>query len=267
MTTPSNARRRILPLALLAAGTTLALTACGGATGSSSTAAGGAAPSSATSAAASTGGSAAPQSSAPAGSTGSTGGSSTKGSTGSTGGSASGTTISSGSSDATSDAYAYKHPCAGDRLAVKSVYDPSLGATKRLIEVTDTGSTACGLSYYPMVAIDASATINVGHGQAETMQPKVPGGLGGAPYYALYAGRTAYAVVDLDPSHSTAGAGRSYDQLSVIASSDLPNVYEVDTKIVEEGGGSGNPYVKAPFLGLYRSTVADAAASANPANG
>ncbi len=234
MNASKNFRSRILPVALLAATTaTLALTACGSASASA------AAPATVTAKSAH----AAPVSfvAAPAAAVKATGG------------------------NADSDSYAYKHPCAERQLSVKVSYDAKLGASKRLIAVTDTGSTACGLSYFPLVAIDNSATIHVPHGTAETVQPKVPGGLGGAPYYSLHAGHTAYAVVDLDPSHSTVGASRVYNQLSVIATDSLPNADTVNTKLVAEGG-SGNPYVKAPFLGLYENSITAANASATPAH-
>jgi hypothetical protein len=279
MTTPKNARRRILPLALLAAATTLALTACGGATGTSASGAGTvAAPtassSGAASGAASVGASGAASAGAGAASSAASASAtpsraSTGGQGGGNGGAAVGSPISSnsGGGDASSDSYAYKHVCQAGQLSLKVSYDAQLGPTKRLIAVTDTGSKACGLSYYPVVAIDNSATVNSRTVPVETVQPKVPSGLGGAPYYALYSGRTAYAVVDLDPSHSTAGAARIYDALTVIANENLPLAEAHDTTIVEEGGGTGNPYVKSPFLGLYESSIAGAVASANPANG
>ncbi|MBC3842957.1 DUF4232 domain-containing protein [Streptacidiphilus sp. 4-A2] len=160
-------------------------------------------------------------------------------------------------------AYAYKHACTDGQLRVQVSYDKQLGTTKRLIAVTDTSRSACGLSYFPVVSIDNSATIHARHGKPEFVQPAVPGGLGGAPYYALYAGHTAYAVVDLDPSHATAGASRVYNELAVIANDNLPNADTIGTKLVQEGG-HGNPYVKSPFLGLYESSIADAAKSAVP---
>ena len=249
MTAPRNTRHRLLPLTLLAAAGTLALTACGSG-GSTTGAAGAAAPSSPVSAAAAGGGAAA-----------SGGGAASGGST------ASGRPIAATGGNASSDSYAYKHACTAGQLNVKVTYDAALGATKRLIAVTDTGSTACGLSYFPVVAIDAAATIHTNQGTPQTVQPKVPGGLGGAPAYPLYAGRTAYAVVDLNPSHSTSGASRTYDQLSVIASDSLPNAATVETKLVDEGGSTGNPYVKDPFLGLYENSISAAASSAKPANG
>ncbi len=255
MTVPKNTRRHLVPLALLAAAGTLALTACGtsgttaGAAGSTAT------PSSPVSAATAGGGSA-------SGGTAASGGGSASGGT-----TASGRPIASTNGNASSDSYAYKHLCTADQLNVKVTYDAPLGATKRLIAVTDTGSTACGLSYFPVVAIDAAATIHTNQGTPQTVQPKVPGGLGGAPAYALYAGHTAYAVVDLNPSHSISGAVRTYDQLSVIASDGLPNAATVEAKLVDEGGSTGNPYVKDPFLGLYRNSIADAVSAAKPTNG
>jgi Protein of unknown function (DUF4232) len=256
VTTSTNARhrRRVLPLALVAAAGTLALTACGGASGASAAGAAGVSASASASGAAS---SAAPHSSSPA----------AAGGSGSGGGAAAGSPISSGGSDADSNSYAYSHPCPAGQLRVKVSYDAALGATKRLIAVTDTGRRACGLSYYPVVAVDNSSTIGTRSGTPQTIQPAVPGGLGGPPAYALHAGHTAYAVVDLDPSHRNAGASRAYDQLSVVASDNLPDADTIDTPIVEEGGGTGNPHVKAPFLGLYENTVTAADSSANPVNG
>ena len=162
-----------------------------------------------------------------------------------------------------SDAYAYKHSCTPGQVKVNVVYDAKLGATKRLIEVTNTSSRACGLTYYPTVAIDNSKTIHVPWGQAQTVQPKVPGGLGGAPAFPLLAKQTAYSVLDLDPSHAKV-AKRPYNEISVIFNNNLPNA---DTRNFSAAiAHQGNPSVKNPFLGLYRSTIAAANASASPAH-
>ena len=160
-----------------------------------------------------------------------------------------------------SDAYAYKHACAPGQVKVQVVYDAKLGATKRLIEVTNTGSRACGLTYYPEVAIDNSNTIHVPGGTAQTVQPKVPGGLGGAPAFPLLAKQTAYSVLDLDPSHATV-AKRPYNEISVIFNNNLPNADTLNFSAAI--AHKGNPSVKNPFLGLYRSTTAAANASASP---
>lgn len=162
-----------------------------------------------------------------------------------------------------SDAYAYKHACTPGQVKVHVVYDAKLGATKRLIEVSNTGSRACGLTYYPTVAVDNSKTINVPWGTAQTVQPKVPGGLGGAPAYPLLAKQTAYSVLDLDPSHANV-AKRPYNEISVIFNNNLPDADTLNFSAAI--AHQGNPSVKNPFLGLYRSTIAAANASANPAN-
>ncbi len=260
-----HSRRRILPLALLAAATTLALTACNG-NASGNISAGGSAPASGSASAPAAASASAPAS-GPA--TPSSPAQPSKSAAPHSSGSAAAPTTAPGAAgtSATSDSYAYKHPCTGGQLTVKASYDSALGVTKRLIEVTNTGSASCGLTYYPTVAIDNSATINTTSGTPETVQPAVPGGLGGPPYFPIYAGAHAYAVVDLDPSHATSGASKQYNTLSVIATTELPDADTVNTTITEEGSGGGNPYVKSPFLGLYRSTVADAVSSANPANG
>ncbi|MDH6130769.1 hypothetical protein P3T37_000136 [Kitasatospora sp. MAA4] len=171
-----------------------------------------------------------------------------------------------GGGDTSSDAYAYAHPCAGEQVKVTAGFDAQLGGTKRLIQVTNTGSAACGLSFYPLVAIDNSATIGAGSGPGpvETVQPAVSTNLGDGQGYPLQAGKVAYAVLDLDPSHATAGASRLYNEVSVIASTKLPNAYTVSTAITEQGGSPGNPYVKSPFLGRYSDTIADASGDATP---
>ncbi|GAB2701233.1 DUF4232 domain-containing protein [Kitasatospora kifunensis] len=171
-----------------------------------------------------------------------------------------------GSGGTSSDEYAYAHPCAGEQVKVTTGFDAQLGTTKRLIKVINTGSTACGLSFHPSVAIDNSGTVGAGSGPGpvQSVQPAVSKNLGDGQGYPLRAGATAYAVVDLDPSHSTTGAGRQYNELSVMATDKLPLADTVATPITEQGGGAGNPYVKSPFLGKYSDTVADASADATP---
>ncbi|WP_441245077.1 DUF4232 domain-containing protein [Kitasatospora sp. McL0602] len=259
MTKHTITSRRILPVTLLTVATALVLTACGGASGTGTVAASPAASSVSTPTAQPTAPTGAPSGTAhpsPSHSSPRPVAASTK---------ATGSSTSTGSTAGTdSDAYAYAHPCAGERVSVKAGYDAQLGTTKRLIQVTNTGSTACGLSFYPTVAIDRSSTVRGGSGEVQTVQPAVSNDLGDGEGYPLQAGRTAYAVVDLNPTHSTTGGSRQYDELSVVASTKLPNAYTVSTMIAEQGGTPGNPYVKTPFLGKYSDTVADAAATANP---
>lgn len=153
MTTTTNARHRVLSLALLAAAGTMALTACGASGSANGPAAGNiAAPPKASGTASAAAGSAVSSTSSTSSSV-------------------------TGGGDATSDSYAYKHACTADQLRVKVSYDAQVGVTKRLIAVTDTGSAACGLSYYPVVAVDNSSSIGATSGAAQSIQPAVPGAM------------------------------------------------------------------------------------------
>ena len=254
-----NARRSI-PLALLAAATAVLATACAattttpGAAGTAGSSAPAAAPSQSTGAQPITDRSGTPAPTAGKGRT--TGG------TGGTGG-----TGSTGSGNGNSDSYAFKHPCDPGQVSVDVQYQHSVGDTRRIIVVTNHGSTACGLSYFPTVSIADSRSVGPNSHPTSFTTPKVPGGLGGAPYTALHAGRSAYAVLDLDPSHSTAGAVQKYDELDVKASDFMPDAATTNHAVRAQPADSGNPYVKAPVLSLYYATVADAVAQAgNPAD-
>ncbi|MYS22476.1 hypothetical protein GA0115240_142129 [Streptomyces sp. DvalAA-14] len=160
------------------------------------------------------------------------------------------------SSEATSDSYAWKHPCTPGQLSVRVVRRAS-APTERVIEVRNLGPDSCGLSYYPLTSLTAHA----GGGQA--VEPLVPSGLGGAPAYPVYAGQTAYAVIDLDPSGATSGTVPGIDQLNVLADGD--HMPKADTLGFPLGTGAG-ARVHGPKLGLYRSTVADAIVSMRSAD-
>lgn len=172
-----------------------------------------------------------------------------------------GTSASGGSSAgsggyATSDSYAWKHPCSSKQLSVHLVRRTS-APTQRVIEVRNNGARSCGLSYYPHVVLwnAESATGGV------TITPLVPDGLGGPPASALYAGRTAYAVVDLDPSGATKGTASGVDEMNVLADGD--HMSSRETLSFPLGPGA---HVLNPKLGLYEDTVARAVASMRTAN-
>ncbi|MEU9403724.1 DUF4232 domain-containing protein [Streptomyces sp. SID4985] len=258
--------------ALAAAGTAvlaLALTACGGSdTGAKD--AGAAkpdAPAAAVSAQPSK------DAAAPAGST--TGGTSKSGGTSGSGSSSSGGTSGGSSSGGTAgttsgggaqqagaksgggndtDSYAYTHACSGGQVTVRVT---TRTASQRVIEVRNTGSSACGLSYYPAVDLGSSTSAD----QSRNIKPLVPGGLGGPPAYALRAGRTAYAVIDLDPSGATTGTVPGIDEMNVLANGvDMP---AAETRNFPLGSGAK---VLKPKLGLYSATVSDAVASMKQAD-
>ena len=157
---------------------------------------------------------------------------------------------------ATSDSWAWTHPCTSRGLSVH-VVRRSGAPSQRVIEVRNLGSDSCGLSYFPLVSIDDSHAANGG----TVVKPLIPGGLGGAPAYPVYAGRTAYAVIDLDPSGATTGTVPGMDELNVLANGD--HMSNAETLNFSLGSGA---HVKTPKLGLYRSTVADAVTSMRSAD-
>jgi hypothetical protein len=157
---------------------------------------------------------------------------------------------------ATSDSYAYTHPCSARQLSVHVVRRAS-AAGQRVIEVRNLGAKSCGLSYYPLVDLDNSHATD----GSRAVKPLVPGGLGGPPAYPLYAGRTAYAVIDLDPSGATTGTVRGVDELNVLADGD--HMPAADTLSFPLGSGA---LVLKPKLGLYQFTVADAVTSMTTAD-
>ncbi|MFE4513103.1 hypothetical protein ACFRMQ_02745 [Kitasatospora sp. NPDC056783] len=146
------------------------------------------------------------------------------------------------------EAYAYTHSCKGDVVTVK-VSTRAGAPDQRVIEVHNPGSTYCGLSYYPLVVIGKADAADRG----DNVAPLVPGGLGGPPSYALAPGKSAYAVIDLNPG---SGVPRDWDELNVLADDQMPNAYTHDFPL-----GAGAKVGKQPKLGLYRETVEGAASS------
>jgi hypothetical protein len=248
-----NARRRVLPLALLAAATTLALSACGA--GSSGTA-GAAGSTAATPATSATAVAVARTSTAPVDP-----GSSTAPTAngGSTGGSNGGSTAGSGSHGSSgggtdTDAYAWKHPCDSSQISLKVVYLPSaMNTHTRVIEATDTGSTACGLSYFPSVVVGSSSNLSPDGSPTQYVTPSTPTGVGGPSYEPIHAGATQYAAIDLDPSGATSGGSQSLDELDTQAADFMPNAATVNLAI-----GGGSRYVLKPALGLYEAGLSEA---------
>ncbi|MGA5702021.1 hypothetical protein [Peterkaempfera bronchialis] len=159
-------------------------------------------------------------------------------------------------SSGNSDSYAYSHPCSSRQLSVHVVRRGS-APTQRVIEVRNVGARSCGLSYHPLVYLDNSRSAD----RSRAVKPLVPSGLGGAPAYPVYAGRTAYAVIDLDPSGATTGTARGLDELNVLADGD--HMANAETLNFPLGSGA---LVLKPKLGLYRSSVADAVVSMRAAD-
>lgn len=171
-----------------------------------------------------------------------------------TGGSAPQTSARGADPNANSDAYAWKHDCVLDHVKADVQFQSAIGATRRVVAVTNTGTTACGLSYYPLLAIGDSRAPGDTY-----VHPTPPGGLGGAPNSPVYAGRTVYSVVDLNPSRSSVGATRTANDLDVLPSDAMPNAATTNHALVAEPAGSGNPEVHNPVVSLYYASVATAA--------
>ncbi|MFD7863205.1 DUF4232 domain-containing protein [Streptomyces sp. NPDC057682] len=235
----------------------LALTACGGDDGSGTKSAGPASSAEATTTSKDSG-----QASDAAKSGGDTAKTDGSGSTGSASGSGSGSGTSKGGATKTgtsgggntSDDYAYKHPCQKGDLSVR-VYPREGSPTQQVIEVNNTGSNSCGLSYYPRVSIGAqNATDHSGD-----IIPLVPGGLGGAPAYPVKPGTSAIAVLDFNPG---GGNGLTWpDEMSVLPDGDNMSNAEQEGYPLPPGAKVGTAK-----LGLYQTSIADAVSSMESAN-
>ncbi|ACU70973.1 hypothetical protein Caci_2053 [Catenulispora acidiphila DSM 44928] len=152
------------------------------------------------------------------------------------------------------DSYAFAHRCTATQVTLQ-VSPMTDVPTRRLIAVRNTGATSCGLSYYPLVGLGSAQSAD----HSKDVKPLIPGGLGGPPAYVLYAGKTAYAVLDLNPGGSGSGPATTLDEINVLVSDSMPNAA---TQNFPLGGGS----VGKPKLGLYERGVADAVASMQGAN-
>ncbi|MFD4759729.1 DUF4232 domain-containing protein [Streptomyces sp. NPDC058439] len=154
------------------------------------------------------------------------------------------------------DSYAYTHPCKSQKLSVH-VTGRAGAATQRVIEVRNLGASACGLSHFPRVSLGNSHSAD----HSKDVRPLVPSGLGGAPAYPVRAGKTAYAVIDVNPCGATTGTVAGIDEMNVLADdAHMPNAETHNFPL-----GSGAKVLK-PKLGLYRSTIADAVSSMTQAD-
>ncbi|MFF3392841.1 DUF4232 domain-containing protein [Streptomyces sp. NPDC002669] len=242
-------RKNTAALGVVTAVLALALTACNGDDGTQSagTADAGA------SASASTGSEGTSKTEGASKGTGSEGTSKTGGSAQNTGSSketgTSGGSAASGGGGNTSDSYAYKHPCKIGDLSIR-VYPREGSDTQQVIEVNNTGANSCGLSYFPQVSLGAQNASD----HSGDIKPAVPGGLGGAPAYAVKPKTAAIAVLDFNPSGEN---GVTWvNEMSVLV--DGENMSNADTQNFPLPPGAK---VDSPKLGLYQSTIAEAVSS------
>ncbi|MEU3078398.1 hypothetical protein [Streptomyces laurentii] len=172
-------------------------------------------------------------------------GSGTSGGSGSTSG-------GGGGSANNTEAYAWKHACAMTQLSVN--VRPGSGS-QRIIEVSNKGTSACGLDLLPTVDLGDSNSAD----QSRNVRPLVPSGLGG-PDHALLAGKKAYAVIDLNPG-GKAGSAKGINEMNVLVSPS--HMANADTRNFPIASGT---QVSGPKLGLYRDSVADAVSSMKQAD-
>ncbi|MFF4084898.1 DUF4232 domain-containing protein [Streptomyces sp. NPDC001777] len=241
-------RKNTAALGVVTAVLALALTACNGDDGTQSAGTADAGASSS----ASTGSEGTSKTEGASKGTGSEGTSKTGGSAQNTGSSketgTSGGSAASGGGN-TSDSYAYKHPCKIGDLSIR-VYPREGSDTQQVIEVNNTGANSCGLSYFPQVSLGAQNASD----HSGDIKPAVPGGLGGAPAYAVKPKTAAIAVLDFNPSGEN---GVTWvNEMSVLV--DGENMSNADTQNFPLPPGAK---VDSPKLGLYQSTIAEAVSS------
>ncbi|MCW5253683.1 DUF4232 domain-containing protein [Streptomyces sp. SHP 1-2] len=128
--------------------------------------------------------------------------------------------------------------------------------SRRIIEVANTGTTACVLDLIPDVGLGNRG----GSGRERNLRPLVPGGIGG-PDHTLPAGAKAYAVLDLAPGGRAGGARKRVNEMNILLSP--AHMAAADVRSVPLGS---RVRVSVPRLGLYDSTVDGAVASMRQAD-
>ncbi|MFJ9840096.1 DUF4232 domain-containing protein [Kitasatospora sp. NPDC101155] len=216
-------RRPLLASAVLVVGAGLALTACGP---DNSDSAGGSAPSATTTVAA-------PPSKA--------------------GGPAAHPTTRTSPSSAQSDggsAGSAARPCDIQNLSIH-VTARAGAPSQWVIDVHNTGASACSLSSTPGVDLGNSASPD----QSKNIKPVLASG---TSRFAVPAGKNAYAVIDLDPSGATTGTAPGINELNVLADQEGTNMPLANTQNFPLPSGV---HVLNPRMGLYRAGVAEAVTS------
>ncbi|MFF2122610.1 DUF4232 domain-containing protein [Kitasatospora sp. NPDC058184] len=229
-------RRPLFVSAVLVVGAGLALTACGPENTDAPAGSASSAPTKAAAGAPSAGASA-PGAPAPAGSAAPTAAHTPAGASPSSGGGAGG-----GSAAA--------QPCDIQSLSINA--SARAGAANQwVIEVRNTGAKACSLSSSPSVDLGDSAARD----QSKNLKPVLASG---TERFPVPAGRSAYAVIDLDPSGATTGTAPGINEINVLVDGEGTNMPLANTRNFPLPAGA---HVLNPKMGNYRGSVADAVAS------
>lgn len=120
-----------------------------------------------------------------------------------------------------------------------------------MIEVRNSGTAACSLSSTPGVDLGNSTAAD----RSKNIKPVLASG---TARFAVPAGQSAYAVIDLDPSGATTGTVPGINELNVLVDDDDTNMPLANTRNFPLGSGAR---VLNPQMGIYRSSVAEAVTS------
>ncbi|MFE2725982.1 DUF4232 domain-containing protein [Kitasatospora sp. NPDC059327] len=142
------------------------------------------------------------------------------------------------------------HPCDITNLSIH-VTARSGAPHQWVIEVRNTGADACSLSSSPGVDLGNATSRD----RSRNIKPVLASGTARFP---VSAGRSAYAVIDLDPSGATTGTAPGIDELNVLADQDGTDMPLANTQNFPLTSGV---HVLNPRLGLYRAGLAEAVTS------
>ncbi|MFJ5067873.1 DUF4232 domain-containing protein [Kitasatospora sp. NPDC088556] len=155
-----------------------------------------------------------------------------------------------GTGNAPAPAPADASPCDINNLSIHVTARPG-APSQRVIEVHNTGATACSLSSSPGVNLGNSTARD----QSNNIRPVLASG---TQRFPLPAGQNAYAVIDLNPSGATTGTTPDINELNVLTDQDDTNMPLAATHNFPL---TSDTRVLNPHLGNYRATTADAVTS------
>ncbi|MFJ9455332.1 DUF4232 domain-containing protein [Kitasatospora sp. NPDC101447] len=151
-----------------------------------------------------------------------------------------------GSGDVGTDA----RPCDIENLTVQAA--PRAGSPSQwAIEVHNNGTGTCSLSSTPGVDLGNSTARD----QSNNIKPILASG---TLRFPVPAGRSAYVVIDLNPSGATTGTTPGINEINVLVDDDDTNMPLANTRNFPLAAGT---HVLNPQMGIYRPTLAEAVTS------
>ncbi|MFD0403540.1 DUF4232 domain-containing protein [Kitasatospora sp. NPDC127121] len=141
-------------------------------------------------------------------------------------------------------------PCDIGNLSIHVTARPG-APSQRVIEVHNTGTTACSLSSSPGVNLGNSTARD----QSNNIRPVLASG---TLRFPVPAGQNAYVVIDLNPGGATTGTTPDINEINVLADQDDTNMPLAATHNFPL---TPDTRVLNPHMGNYRATIADAVTS------